>query len=318
MHKDFVFTRSMRSTGQGLRAAGIVAAIFCGCAAVHAAPAGDAPAYAQPAENLLLIVADIQRHVNDDVYRFPYATDVTGQNIFRASLVRLANYEKLYPGRMTDVISLAKAQAWERLCSFPEAAANYDKAAKSEDAAIKKVAGEGFERAKRFALASESELDQSNPRTFERDMTLRIELLGKLASEFKSTPYACLARVVRERCQMQLSEFFVSMRFLQPYSTKQAEEALKKNSDANRDSKLLYAHHLRLADFYYERAREYILKNDPAGANFNLKDFESFVNPARSEYKIVEEADGFPEKLEGRAKLLALEAFLDRVLERAR
>ena len=34
--------------------------------------------------------------------------------------------------------------------------------------------------------------------------------------------------------------------------------------------------------------------------------------------KIVEEADGYPEKLEARAKLVALEAFIDRTLERAR
>lgn len=297
---------------------GVAASLAVVSPALVAAPRSDAPAYAQPAENLLLILADIQRHVNDDVYRFPYPTDVTGQNIFRAALVRLANYEKLYPGRMSDVVALARAQAWERLCSFPEAAANYETAKKSEDKSIQKLAGEGYERAKRFALAAESIVDQSGLRTFERDMKTRIELLTKLADEFKSTSYACLARVARERSQMQLAEFYVSMRFIQPYSTKEAEAALKKNADSNRDSKLRYAHHLRLADFYYERAREYTLKNDPAGANFSLKDFEGFTNPARSEYKIVEEADGFPEKLEARAKLLALESFVDRTLERAR
>lgn len=278
----------------------------------------DAPAYAQPAENLLLIVADIQRHLEDDVYRFPYATDVTGQNIFRSALVRLANYEKLYPGRMTDVVALAKAQAWERLCAFQEAAANYEKAQKSPDEAIRKLAGEGFERARRFALAAGSEVDQSSMRTFERDMRFRIELLTKLAEEFRGSPYECLAQVARERTQMQLAEFYVSMRFIQPYTTKEAEQALKKNAESNRFSKLRFAHHLRLADFYYERAREYTLKDDPAGADFKLKEFEALVNPARAEYKIVEEADGYPEKLEARAKLLALEAFIDRVMERAR
>lgn len=278
----------------------------------------DAPAYAQPAENLLLIVAEIQRHLDDDVYRFPYATDVTGQNIFRSQIVRLENYEKLYPGRMSDVVALSKAQAWERLCAFKVAGANYEKAKSSSDEAILKLAGEGFERTKRFSLAADSELERSSMRTFEKDMQLRIELLGKLADEFKSTPHACLARIAGERAQMQLAEFYISVRFILPYTTKEAEESLKKNAEANRASKLRYAHHLRMADFFMERAREYTLKEDPAGAGFSLKQFEELISPARTEYKIIEEADGFPEKLEARAKLLALEAFVDRITERAR
>lgn len=278
----------------------------------------DAPAYAQPAENLLIIVADIQRHLNEDVYRFPYPTDVTGQNLFRAALVQLANYEKQYPGKMSDVVALSRAQAWERLCAFAEAAANYEQARTSGDEAVLKLAQEGFERCRRLALVASSVIDQSSPRTFERDMQDRIKTLKKLADEFRGTPHACLAEVARERAQMQLAEFYVAMRFLQPYTTEQAEAALKQNIEENRRSKLRYAHNLRLADFYYERAREYTLKNDPAGADFRQKSFDTFVSPARTEYKIVEQADGYPEKLEARARLLALEAFVDRTLERAR
>ncbi len=286
--------------------------------AVQAQTSKDAPAYAQPGENLLLIVAEIQRHLDDDVYRFPYATDVTGQNIFRSQIVRLENYEKLYPGRMSDVVALAKAQAWERLCAFKVAGANYEKAKDSSDEAVLKLAGQGFERTKRFSLAADPEPDRSSMRTTEKDLQFKIELLGKLADEFKGTPHACLAQIARERTQMQLAEFYVLMRVILPYTTAEAQQTLKKNAELNRSSKLRYSHHLRLADFYMERAREYTLKEDPAGAGFSLKRFEELISPARTEYKIIEEADGFPEKLEARAKLLALEAFVDRIVERAR
>ena len=73
-----------------------------------------------------------------------------------------------------------------------------------------------------------------------------------------------------------------------------------------------------LADFYYELAKEYTYLADPEGPSFRLADFEGFANSARAEYKIVERADGFAEKMEGRAKLLSLEAFAERVTERAR
>ncbi|MGI8905148.1 MAG: hypothetical protein ACR2IE_01500 [Candidatus Sumerlaeaceae bacterium] len=271
----------------------------------------------QPAENLLLIVADIQRHINDDVYRFPYPLDANGQNVFRASIVRLSNYERIYPGRLKEVVALAKAQAFEKLCAFQEAGANYQAAQKSGDERIKKVAGEGFERMKQFSSIVDVIPDKSTPRTWERDIRTRIAELSALVKT-TSLPHVALLQVERERAQMQLAEFYKAVRFIRPYSMKDLTNQLKENVEVNKASKMLYTHHLMQADLQFELAKEYTVLNDPEGPDFDLRDFEGFTKSARAEYAIVEQADGFDEKQEGRAKLQALDAFVERVTDRAR
>ncbi len=276
------------------------------------------PAYAKPAENLLIIVADIQRHINDDVYRYPYPRDFTGQNVFRSALIRLANYEALYPNKMTDVVALAKAQAFEKLTAYEEALANYEIAATSKDAAIAQTAKKGAARVRRFIEVVRQSLDQSGLRTYERDLQKLIRDLDSLANEFKGTPHQCLALLERERAQMLLAEFYISMRFIQPYSVDDALLQLRRNIEQNRESKRRYRHRMMLGDLYYALATQYLVKADADGPDFNWKQFEAYANAARAEYDSVSRADGFPEKPEARAKLLALEALVREVSERAR
>lgn len=282
-----------------------------------AAAADNQAAYTQPAENLIIILADIQRHLHDDVYRFDYPRDVNGQNIFRATIVQLSNYEKLYPGRNSDVVAMGRAQAFERLCAFQEAGLNYEKASKSSDASLKAMAQRGFDRCKKFSAIVDRDLDQSSLAAYEDGLKEQITDLTKLADELKNTPHAALARLERERAQMRLAEFYSMFRFMRPYTTEMALAQIKKNLDANTDSKLRYAHHLMLATLNYELAREYTVLHDPEGPDFRLADFEQFTNAARAELAIVEQADGFAEKQEGRALLTALEAFIERVKDRA-
>jgi hypothetical protein len=300
-------------------------AIFCLTACVLLA--GAAPksqksaaklAHAKPAENLLIIVADIQRHLRDDVYRYPYPRDFTGQNVFRSALIRLANYETLYPNKMSDVVALAKAQAFEKLTAYEEALANYEKASKSPDENIAKVGSEGAQRMKRFIQVARQNIDNSGLRTYERDLQKVIRDLDDLATQLKGTPHQCLALLERERAQMLLAEFYVSMRFIQPYSTDDALLQLKRNIEQNKESKRRYRHRMMLADLYYQLAAQYVTKADPDGPNFDMRQFEGFANAARTEYDIISRADGFPEKPEARAKLLALEALVKEVSERAR
>lgn len=280
----------------------------------------EAPAatYTQPAENLILIIADIQRHLADDVYRFPYPQDVNGQNVFRSAIVQLSNYEKLYPGRNSDIVALGRAQAYERLCDFRPSGLNYSKAMESEDSALKKLAEQGFERTKKFSEVVDRELDQSSLRAYESALKQQVADLEKLATEYTNTSSRCLALLERERTQMRLAEFYSMFRFMKPYTTEMALEQIRANLKANNGSKLLYTHHLMLASFNYELAREYTVLYDPEGPEFNLKEFEAFASTARQELDIVSKADGYAEKQEGRALLTALEAFIERTRDRAR
>lgn len=304
---------------QSFRAVTIAAFLTAATTATIHAQQGNQAAYTQPAENLIVIIADIQRHLNDDVYRFEYPRDVNGQNVFRSAIVQLSNYEKLYPGRNADVVALGRAQAFERLCAFREAGLNYTKAEEAtSDDGLKKLARAGFERTKKFSEVVDRELDQSSLRSYEDDLKAQIADLDKLAGEYANTPHACLARLERERTQMRLAEFFAMFRFMRPYTTEMALDQLKKNLDANSDSKLRYTHHLMLASLNYELAREYTVLYDPEGPDFRIQDFEQYANAARAELAIVEQADGYAEKQEGRALLTALEAFIERIKDRAR
>jgi len=306
------------SATKSLLIALLAAPAICPAQSQQRTPAQALAAYTQPADNLLIIVADIQRHLNDDVYRFPYPQDVMGQNIFRAAIVQLANYEKLYPDRNEDIIAMARAQAYEKLCAFKEAGLNYEKAQETSDSAMKTLATKGFERTREFSDIVDRELDQSSLRSYEDAVKAQITDLGKLSDKYQGTPYQALALLSRERAQMSLAEFYSMFRFMKPYTTEMAVAQVKENLDKNNESKLRYTHRLMLANLNYELAREYTVLNDPEGPNFNLKAFDNFANTARADLAIIEQADGFSEKQEGRALLTALEAFIDRIHDRAR
>ena len=57
--------------------------------AVGCAGPGKAIKY-RPAKTLLEILSDFQRHLRDDTYRFRAAQNLTGRNIYKATLVRLS------------------------------------------------------------------------------------------------------------------------------------------------------------------------------------------------------------------------------------
>jgi len=278
----------------------------------------EAPSYARPADNLLIIVADLQRHVKDDVYTQPYAVDVTGQNVFRACLVRLANYENLYSGRESDVVAMARAQAYERLCDFANALANYEKATQSSDSGVAKLAESSKERVNKFLKILAVIPDSSAARPYEKDLRVRIRDLEALAQEYKGTSYECLALVERERAQEQLADFLMRMRAMAPYSPKDALTALKELLDNNPKSKKRYSHHLTLGDYYFDQAKQYAVLHDPDAPGFKDSEFQQYLAPARSEYSIVAQADGFAQKSEGVAKLAALDAFYERILSAAK
>ncbi|MCH7600265.1 MAG: hypothetical protein IH973_10965, partial [Myxococcales bacterium] len=96
-----------------------------------------AAAIYDPAESLTEIVAVLRRHVPDDTYRFPPGRDFTGRNVYRSTLLRLENIERIHSnelrsGYMDAVIDFSKARSLERLRSFDLAARLYREAARKD------------------------------------------------------------------------------------------------------------------------------------------------------------------------------------------
>ena len=118
----------------GLAALLAAASLATGC---RSTPTSD-PRY-RPSENLLEIVAVLRRHVPDDTYRFEPARDFAGRNVYRASLIRLENIERVHAdalraGHMDGVIAFSKARSLERIRAFALAADHYRRAAEIEEA----------------------------------------------------------------------------------------------------------------------------------------------------------------------------------------
>ena len=105
-----------------LKALAMLAALVVLAAAMSGCGTGRTnPAY-EPHENLLSILADLERYTGLDLYRHRAPLDPAGTNLYRASLVRLRNYERLHPDRYRDVVAFARGRALERLDDHEQAA----------------------------------------------------------------------------------------------------------------------------------------------------------------------------------------------------
>ena len=76
-----------------------------------------------PTESVLEVVAVLRRHVPDDTYRFPPATDFTGRNAYRSTLLRLESIQSIHAnalrsGYMDPVIQFSKGRSLERLRAY--------------------------------------------------------------------------------------------------------------------------------------------------------------------------------------------------------
>ena len=277
-----------------------------------------------PSEGILETVAVLRRHVPDDTYRFPPATDFTGRNVYRASLLRLENLERveadaIRSGYMDPVILFAKARALERLRAYDLAAQHFRESARlSEDLAD--VALEGAQYCDRLATAIQIGLDLKDPLAeggvaplpleFDRvriDLDERVTQLSILEAELDESHYRYLAQQEIERADRARADYFVAIRRVIPDGNLLALQELQRVATRHGGSKLRLAHLLRLADFYVLLAREYIEAVPPESLAFDPAKFAELSDAAIQLFELVGSHDGRPEKIEASRKL---EAFL--------
>lgn len=121
-------------------AAVVVAGIACGATTgCSTAKSKKLEAHYGPSESVLEVVATLRRHVPDDTYRFPAATDFTGRNVYLSALLRLESIERIHAdslrsGYMNGVLAFSKARALERVRGYDIAARQYREAERLDDA----------------------------------------------------------------------------------------------------------------------------------------------------------------------------------------
>lgn len=285
----------------------------------------------RPSENVLEIVAVLRKHIPDDTYRFEPARDVTGRNVYRGSLLRLENLEKVHAdalraGHYDDVIAFAKARSLERLRAFDLAAQSYRtvsprtpelqrEALKSAALcdALDEAARIGFDSARPPGEGDEVAPPPTDEKGVVEASDQRKALLEALRPQTEGTHYAFLVQEEIERADMARAGFFVASRRLSPEGNVRALAEQQGLVLRHRESKLANTHVLGLADLYAALADDYVKANPPEGLRFDPPTFQELVDSASRLYQSVASQDGTPEKLAASQRLEAFLAFTMKV-----
>jgi len=277
-----------------------------------------------PSEGVLETVAVLRRHIPDDTYRFPPASDFSGRNVYRASLLRLESLERaeadaFRSGYMDAVLQFSKARALERLRGFDLAAQHYRESARLSSE-LRPSALEGAAICERIHQAGEIGLElvdpiadggvaplPLDPAAVRIDLDERVARLSLLESELDDSHYRWIAQEEIERADMIRAHYFVAMRFVLPDGTLLALQELQRVVTRHGGSKNRLHHLLKLADFYAQLSDEYLTALPEESLGFDPARFSELSDAAIRLYELVGSHDGRPEKLEATRKL---EAFL--------
>jgi hypothetical protein len=304
-------------------AAALLAGALAGCAGSH--PETN-PRY-RPSESILEVISVLRRHVPDDTYRFEPATDFTGRNVYRSSLLRLESLEALHrdslrAGHMDGVIAFAKGRSLERLRAYDLAADEYQLAAEL-DPELEVEAGRSEDVCRKLAevTALAVDLDELAASvavdTDAESMTARFDeraaRLAELERLTEGTHHVYIVREEIERTDEARAEYFMGLRQVLPDGDVRAAAELQRVVIRNKDSKRSNEHILSLAGLYEELAFEYVDANPPESLGFDPSRFQELVEATTRLYELVSSQDGTPERLEASRRLEAFLAFALRV-----
>jgi len=281
-----------------------------------------------PSESIIEVVAVLRRHVPDDTYRFPPATDFTGRNVYRSSLLRLESIERIHAdllrsGYMDPVIEFAKGRALERLRGYDLAAQHYREAARFEGE-LKNPALRSAHISDRISEAISVGIDLEDPMrsgdggqkplpqdtaTVIAELEERVALLSLLLDEVTESHYGPVVREEIERADEVRARYFVDMRFVIEDGHLRAAAELQRVISRHGPSKRRLDHLLALANLYDALAHEYVAALPPESMQFDPARFQDLVDPATQLYEAVATQDGTPQKLEASRRLEALLAF---------
>lgn len=287
-----------------------------------------------PAESLTEIVAVLRRHIPDDTYRFPPGRDFTGRNVYRSSLLRLENIERIHAdalrsGYMDAVIDFSKARSLERLRGYDLAARLYLEAAR-KDSELRDEALRSAAICESIHEATKIGMDLVDPTSaivepFSMDVeTVTIELDQRVAElitilssiEVTHAPDSHYAAVIRqeiERADMIRTHYFLALRHVIPDGSIRSVAELQRLLSRHGASQNRRRHMLELADLYAAISREYVDAVPPESLQFDPPKFQELVDAAAELYRSVAAQDGTSEKLEAARRLEAFLAFTLRV-----
>ncbi len=274
------------------------------------------PRYAQPA-NLLEIINEFQRLSREDVYRDHIPKDVTGTNVLKATLLRLDDFQRKHGNGYNDIVEFTRATAYERLRDYGRAVRHYRVVVRS--------GGELAEPAKRhldaletFRRITSATLPKDDPFKYIKALDDVVLAWNALIRQHEGTPLAYLARVEAERIDRAKVAFVELNRHRLNDGNELVIVGYSQLLSRHAKSKNYHRHMLDFGDYYVNLAREYSIRNDPEGLDFDIEAFEGFAQSAMKLYTEVAQQDGALEKLEANGKIAALKGLMEQMRRRNR
>ena len=271
----------------------------------------DNPQYVTEAD-LLKVVTEFQRLAGKDTYRFAIPKDVTGANVYKATLTRLQDYEGKHPGAYLEILAFTRGRAYEGLHEYEKAITQYQLVSQSKNRL-------SAEAAKAIAILTQFQEIRQRPLTASTPLEYLQALDGQIAAwqeqqkQQAGTPYEALAREEEERLDRAKVAFLELNRHRLEDGNESVVMAYRQLMGKHKESKNIYRYQIEFADFYFTLAQEYVAQNDPQSLQFDPSVFEDLGRTALRLYGQVAHEDGVMEKLEAKGKLEALEAYMAKV-----
>ena len=269
------------------------------------------PQYVTEAD-LLKVVTEFQRLAGKDTYRFLIPKDVTGANVYKATLTRLQDYEGKHPGAYPEILAFTRGRAYEGLQEYEKAVAQYQVVSQSKNR-LNAEATKAIAVLTQFQEIKQRPLTARTPLEYLQALDSQIAAWQELQKQQADTPYEALAREEEERLDRAKVTFLELNRHRLEDGNESVVLAYRQLIGKHKESKNIYRYQIEFADFYFTLAQEYVAQNDPQSLPFDSSIFEDLGRTALRLYGQVAHEDGVMEKLEAKGKLEALEAYMAKV-----
>lgn len=291
----------------------ICTALFMG-ACQTSTPVREVPSH----ETLLLVLADARRYANVDLYRAGTPVDLSGQNVFRATLARLDYFERNNPGVDTDIVNFSRAQAWTRLGDYRKAFDAFAHVSEQAESPLAPKAKERHEKLKRLIEVVSQATSAERLNDYLVQIELKQQALARLREESKGEYDEILILREIEQTDLDLAYALFRNRFVLEDGAARGLDQVGAMLEQHRESSRIHAHRLLLGTFYAELARDLATLRPPDRTGFDSELFHQLADSARKQLLAVSRADGYDEKPEAAAHLQALEALVRTVRKRER
>lgn len=262
-------------------------------------------------ENLLSILSDLQRHLDEDIYQFPMPKDPSGQNLFKATLIRLENYQQLFPEKFQEIVAYSRAKCHQKLGNFEEALFFFQQTLSFEDGKLKTLAQKEARWTQALIQIFKIPVPRNEIIAVLEQFDRRDTLLKKLMTEYQDIDTSIVWREI-ERNSLSKIEFLRQNRLIIPQGTPQVVQGYQNLIRDHKNSEQIYRHLLSLADFYVVLAKEYLVYHPADTLAFRKEAFAQLTQPAIEIYRLVANVDGRLEKIEAQGSLVALMALLEK------